>query len=115
MKKTEERKTYPVCSDIYQDKKKVIVKMEMPGVTKENLDIKVDNDKLIVEGKKTVIHPKGEFIMREIRDGDYHHEFNIDQTIDRNNIDAEIKNGIVTLKLGIKESEQPKKIKVLAK
>jgi HSP20 family protein len=115
MKKTEERKSFPVCTDIYRENDFVIVKMEMPGVAKEDLDIKVDNDKLIVDGLKKINYPKGEFRLKEIRDCDYHHEFNIDQTIDRNSINAEIKNGIVTLKLGIKESEKPRKIKVISK
>jgi len=109
------RKLFPVCTDIYRNDGKVVVKMEMPGVIKEDLDIKVDNDRLIIEGRKKLDYPKGEFKIREIQDGDYHHEFNIDDTIDRNNIDAVIKNGLVTLTLGIKESEKPKKIKVIAK
>ena len=96
-------------------KNKVMVKMEMPGVSKENLDIKVDNDKLIVDGRKILNKPKGEYRLKEIREGDYHHEFNIDQTIDRNSIKAEIKNGVLVLELGIKESEKPRKIKVQVK
>lgn len=109
------KRTYPACCDIYQDNSKVTVKMEMPGVSKDNLEIKVDGDFLIINGRKIIKHPKGEYRNREIRDGDYHHEFTIDDTIDRDKIDAVIKNGVVTLTLGIKESEKPRKINVVAK
>lgn len=109
------RKTYQAACDIYEDNGKVICKMEMPGVSKEALDIKVDGDRLIVDGRKTTRQPEGNYRIHEIRDGDYHHEFTIDDTIDRNKIDAVIKNGVVTLALSIKEAEKPRKINIVAK
>jgi len=108
-------KINPVRSDIYEENGTVIVNMEMPGVGKDDLSIRVDNDRLVIDGRKTVSQVKGNYRLREIRDGDYHMEYTIDHTIDRNKIDAAIKNGIVTLKLGIKESEKPRKITVTAK
>jgi HSP20 family protein len=108
------RKTYPAVCDIYENDGKVICKLEMPGVGRENLDIKVDGDKLIINGRKTTAPLKGEYRVHEIREGDYYHEFAIDDTIDRNKIDAAIKNGVVTLTLGIKEAEKPRKINVVA-
>lgn len=109
------KRTFPAVCDIFQNEGNVILNMEMPGVRKENLDISVDNDRLIIHGRKKIDHPEGEFKIREIRDGDYHHEFTIDSTIDRNKIDAVIKNGVVILSLGIKESEKPRKITVTVK
>jgi len=109
------RKMVPAVCDIYDDKEKVVCKMEMPGVSKEGLDIKVDGDRLVINGVKTLSRVKGEYLIREIRDGDYHHEFTIDDTVDRNKIDATVKNGVVTLTLGIKEAEKPRKINVVAK
>jgi len=108
-------KIHPVRSDIYEENGTVIVNMEMPGVTKDDLSIRVDNDRLVIDGRKIVPQAKGNYRLREIRDGDYHMEYTIDHTIDRNKIDAVIKNGIVTLNLGIKESEKPRKITVTAK
>jgi len=109
------RRTYPAACDIFEENGRVICRMEMPGVTKDNLDIKSDGEQLIISGRKILNQPQGEYRMREIRDGDYYHEFTIDDTIDRNKIDAAIKNGVVTLTLGIKESEKPRKINVVAK
>jgi len=106
------RRIFPARSDIYQEDGAVVLSMEMPGVTKENLSIRVDNDRLIIDGRKFMPPVKGEYRLREIRDGDYHLEYTIDDTIDRDKIDATARNGIVTLKLGIKESQKPRKITV---
>ncbi len=109
-----EAKIYKSCCDIYHDADKVVLRLEMPGVTNKNLDIKVDEDLLIISGKRTEQEYNGKYILREIRTGNYYHEFALDDTIDRTNIDASIKNGVVTLVLGIKESVKPRKIEIKA-
>ena len=112
---TTTRNNYPAVYDVYGNSHKVVLNMEMPGVTKDHLDIKVDGDLMIIHGKKKTGAVKGQYRVREIRDCDYHHEFTIDDSIDRNKIDAAIKNGIVTITLALKESEKPRKINVVAK
>ena len=100
------------CCDIFNGEDQVILRLEMPGVTKKDLDVKVDNDLLIISGKKELANVDGKYLIREIKSGDYHQEFTLDDTIDRQNIDASIKNGVVTIVLSLKESEKPKKIQV---
>jgi len=110
------RRRYPACCDIYEEKGNVVLKMEMPGVSRENLDIKVDGDVLVIYGKKNVPHnDKSGYIIREIAEGDYYHEYSIDDTIDRNKINASLEKGVLTLTLSIKESEKPRKINVVSK
>jgi len=112
---TENRRLYSACCDIYEENGNVVLKMEMPGVTKENLDIKVDNNILIIHGRKnTHAADKGNYLLHEIKDGDYHHEYSIDETIDKNRIDASLDKGVVTLTLSIKETEKPRKINVVS-
>ena len=114
-KELQEIKCYPAACDIYHDSESVVLYLEMPGVTKENLDIRVDKDLLIIDGKKESVELEGKYVIHEIKNCDYHQEYTIDDTIDRDNIKASIKNGIATLILGVKESEKPKKIKVISK
>lgn len=116
-KKEIENKTrrFPASTDIYQDEEAVILTMEMPGVSKENLHIKVDKDLLMIHGERKPEDNDGQFRIREIRQGDFYQEYTIDDTIDRDKIEATIKNGLVTLKLGVKESEKPRKITVQVK
>ncbi len=112
---SKERKYSPALYDVYREAETVTLKMEMPGVSKDNLDVRVDGDKLTIYGIKETEEFKGKYILHEIKDCDYHHEFSIDDTIDRNKIEAVINNGIVEISLGIRESEKPRKIKVNAK
>lgn len=104
--------TRSACCDIYNSEDKVMLKIEMPGVPKENLDVKVTNDILIISGKKQLPSKEGNYLLKEIRIGDYHQEFTLDDTIDRNNIDATMKNGVVTLILSLKDSVKPRKIQI---
>jgi HSP20 family protein len=107
-----EKAAFPASTDIYKDEEAVVLTMEMPGVSKENLDIRVDKDLLIIDGKRDNGPEEGEYRIREIRPGNFHQEYTIDDTIDRNKIEASITGGLVTLVLGLKESEKPRKITV---
>lgn len=113
---TTTRRYYPACCDIREGDGTIILRLEMPGVTKESLDIKIDGDLLMIHGQKELpAHKDGKYLVREIRDADYHHEFTIDDTIDRNKIDAELEKGVLNLTLHMKESEKPRKINVVTK
>ncbi|RKX88377.1 MAG: Hsp20/alpha crystallin family protein [Spirochaetes bacterium] len=112
---TKERRILPARYNIFNEDGKVFLEMEMPGVSKEDLEIKVDGNHFMVNGKKTIDKISGKFRLHEIIDGDYQHIFTLDETIDRDKIEASVKNGIVTVALGIKESEKPRKIKITAK
>ena len=112
-KKKERVKVGARC-DIHKVEDAIILRIEMPGVGKDNIDIKVDGDHLIVVGNKKIKREGNKFIVREIRDADYFQKFTIDSTINRNEIDAEMKDGVLTLTLGIRESEKTRKIPVNA-
>lgn len=98
--------------DIYADKESVELTLEMPGVSKDNLDIKIDEGTLIIDASRNLEESEGVFRVREIDRRDYHHEFTIDDTINREKVSAVAKNGIVTVTLGVKESVKPRKIEV---
>lgn len=99
------------CS-ICEEEGKIILKLEMPGVTKDNLDINVDNNQLEISGKREDPEIDGKYLVRERRYGDYYQVYTIDDTIDRNKIDASLDNGMLNLTLHLKEAEKPKKIEV---
>jgi len=116
LQKTEQKmKTLPARCDIYKENDRVLLTLEMPGVDKDSLEIRVEGDRLIIDGKKNLPHGEGEFKIREIRAGDFHQEYTIDDTIDRNNIEASIKNGEARIILRIKEEEKPRKITIKVK
>jgi HSP20 family protein len=84
----------------------------MPGVSKENLEVSVEGSELRVYGKRSVPEPSGEYVVRERRAADFYQAYTIDETIDRERIDAKLENGVLLLTLNLKESQKPRKIDV---
>jgi HSP20 family protein len=99
-------------SEIVEQDGKILVKVEMPGVTKDDVDIKLDNDQLVISGTRQDTVDEGEYLLRERACADYEKVFTIDETIDREKVDASMENGVLTLTLQIKEEVKPKKIQV---
>lgn len=102
----------PRC-DIYKDEGKFFVRLEVPGVDKDELDIHVENNRLIIDGVKKQSCPEGShYQVREIVEYDYRKELSIDDTIDREKIEADLSDGILTLSIGLKEAAKPHKIAI---
>lgn len=111
-----EKRTRVACCNIYKDRDKMILELEMPGVSKDNLDVNIDHNILKVHGVRNRYggseNEKGEFLIREIRSDDYYQEFTIDDTIDRDKVTASIIQGVVRVELQMKESVLPRKITI---
>jgi HSP20 family protein len=84
----------------------------MPGVTKENLDINIENNQLHIVGKRETESKEGKHIIKERRDGDFYQVYTLDDTVDKNKVEATLENGILLVTLNLKEAEKPKKIEV---
>jgi len=116
MSKSEEKRTFRKSrSDIRREEDRIRMSLEMPGVRKEDLSVHIEGDKLIIEGKRNRIESGGSWLVREIRQDDYHMEFSIDETIDRNSIEAVLNQGILDLSLGLSEAVKPRKINVVSR
>jgi HSP20 family protein len=88
------------------------LELEMPGVSKEGLEISVENNELTIVGRKNVTTPEGTLIHRESRPHSYRRSFEIDPSIDSAKISARISQGIITLALPKAEEVKPRKIAV---
>jgi HSP20 family protein len=102
-------------SEIREEDGKVLLRIEMPGVSKDDLSIELNNDELhIAATRSDKIEDEGEYLLRERPCADYEKVFTIDDTIDREKVEATMENGILYLTLYIKESVKPRKIEVKA-
>lgn len=101
--------------DIREEQDQIVMRLEMPGVNKSGLDINIEGDKLIIEGTRTVDAGTGKSLIREINQNDFRMEYTIDETIDRNSIEASLNQGILLLTLGLSEEVKPRKIEVISK
>ncbi len=97
--------------DMYETPDSYILFLDMPGVAKENLNIKVVGDSLVVRGKFDLPVSKGdEMLLNEIVKGEYMREFVLSGDVDRDKIGAKLTNGVLVLKLG--KSDKSKEIEI---
>jgi len=105
------RNLVPSCS-VREDGGKVRICLEMPGVGKDGIEIKIEKNELIVKGRSDEAMPQGSYLVRERARGDYEKVFTLDDTIDREKVDAELKNGVLSLTLLLKEAAKPRRIEI---
>lgn len=88
------------------------LKLEMPGVGKDGLDIAIENNELSIVGRRSNHSIEGTPLHRESRSYNYRRTFEIDPSIDAGKISARITQGVVTLTLPKAEEVKPRKITV---
>ena len=86
--------------------------VEMPGVSKEGLEISVENNELTILGRRSVPAVDGTLIHRESRPESFRRTFELDPSIDTAKIIARIDQAIATLTLPKAEQVKPRKIAV---
>lgn len=96
--------------DIYEIEDGLTVIADLPGVRKEDIDIKVDNNLLTIDGKTS--YQTQDSIVREFNLTDFYRQFQLSEEVDQENISAEMKNGVLTINLPRAEKAKPKKISV---
>jgi HSP20 family protein len=100
--------------DIYEDSKKVVLKLEVPGMEEKDLDIRVENNTLTVKGERKFEKDEKEenFHRIERRYGSFYRSFTLPSTVDSEHINATYNAGVLKLELSKKPEAQPKQIKV---
>ena len=100
--------------DIYEDDKKVMLKLEVPGIEEKDLDVSVENNTLTVKGeRKFEAEEKEENFHRiERRYGSFFRAFTLPSTVDTEHVQAKYNAGVLKLELLKKPEAQPKQIKI---
>jgi len=101
--------------DIYEsDNHDLVVKAELPGMSREDIEVVVENSTLVLKGeKKFSTEVKDENYRRiERAYGAFHRSFTLPTTVDASKVSAEFKNGVLTVKLPFREEAKPRAINV---
>ena len=99
--------------DIFETEKEITLLADMPGVKSDNLSIDLHENVLTLDSEVQAPEETGEVdIMREYRIGKYYRQFNLSEVIDQGKIEAEMKDGVLRLKLPKVEAAKPRKITV---
>ena len=100
-------------ADIYEADHDLTVILEMPGVEKSNVEIRVEEGVLKVEGRIDPAKYQGvRPLYTEYNIGHYARSFRLSSKIDQSKIAAEMKDGVLSLKLPKLEEAKPRNIKV---
>ena len=101
--------------DIYQtNDHELVLKAELPDMSREDIDITVENFVMTIKGEKK--------FAGDVKDEQVHHAerlygafsrtFSLPQTVDASKVAAEYKNGVLTVRIPLREEAKPRQIKV---
>lgn len=100
-------------ADIYETQDSLTVILEMPGVEKSNVDVRVEDGALNVQGRLDLSKYQGlQPLYTEYNVGHYSRSFQLSSKIDQNRIGAELKDGVLSLTLPKVEEAKPRRIEV---
>lgn len=89
-----------------------VLHVEMPGVSKEGLEMWVENNELTIVGRRSASQITGTILHRESRRENFRRSFELDPSIDASKITAKIEQGVVTMTLPKAEEVKPRRIAV---
>jgi HSP20 family protein len=101
--------------DIFQTSDhELVLKAELPDMTREDIDINIENFVLTITGEKKLAGDVKEeqFHHVERRYGTFSRSFSLPQTVDPNRVSADYKHGVLTVRLPLREEAKPRTIKV---
>jgi HSP20 family protein len=107
------RPVFMPAADIYETKDSIVVLAEMPGVSPDGVDISLERRVLTIRGRSTPSeHPGYQRVYNEYADGDYERVFTLSENIDRDRIEATLKDGVLQLVLPKAEAAKARRIEL---
>lgn len=101
--------------DIFEtDTHDLVVRAELPGMNREDIEVTVENSTLVLKGEKKFDAEVKEDQYRRIERayGAFQRSFTLPNTVDTSKVSADFKNGVLTIKLPFREEAKPRTINV---
>lgn len=106
-------RTFVPTADIYEDRDSLKIVLEMPGVEKGNVEVKVEEGVLFVDGRLDLAKYQGlQPLYTEYNIGNYSRSFRLSNAVDQDRIGAELKDGVLSLTLPKAEKAKPRTIQI---
>lgn len=110
---TRPTRAFMPSTDIFETEEALNVVLEMPGVSRDNVDINVEDGVLTVEGRIDFQKYEGlRPVYSEYNVGPYRRSFRVSSQVDQDRISAEMTDGVISLTLPKAEKAKPRRIKV---
>lgn len=99
--------------DVIEDSTGITLYADLPGVPKDKLSLHVEADTLTIEGEISLATPEGmEASHAEVSLPRYRRAFTLSKELDAGKVSAELKNGVLTLRIPKAEHAQPRRIAI---
>lgn len=108
--KLSSRPTLPAAVDIYESKDDFLILADMPGATQQDVDVRFDKNQLNLSARVKMPQRNGS----AAAEMEWGRQFVLPGSVDAGNISAELKDGVLTVRLPKKESLKPRQITVRA-
>ena len=99
-------------ADVEETSDAYVVEIELPGVKNEDLDIEIAGRRLTVSGERKEKERLGILRRRERVVGRFHYEVTLPGSVDEEQVEAHLDEGVLVIKLAKPESERPRRIEV---
>ena len=111
--KHEQQRAVLPAVDVFEDESGITLLADMPGVPKDQLELKIECDALLVEGGVRPLTPEGlEAVYAEVRVPRYRRSFTLSRELDTAHIEANLKDGMLKLRIPKRAHAQPHRIAV---
>jgi HSP20 family protein len=100
--------------DIYEDEHNITLKLEVPGIDENDIDVRIDNSTLTVHGERKIEKEEKEENFRRVERqyGTFTRTFTLPSSVDPGQVSAHYDKGVLKVKLEKKAEAKPKQIKV---
>src|SRR5947199_8009538 len=100
--------------DIYEDEHNITLKLEVPGIDENDIDVRIDNNTLTVHGERKIEKDEKEENFRRVERqyGSFTRTFTLPNSVDPGQVSAHYDKGVLKVKLAKKAEAKPKQIKV---
>lgn len=102
--------------DVIDLEDKIQIEAEIPGMNKEDVKISIKDGMLCISGEKKKVseesNEKKKFIMKELKHSSFRRSFQLNESLDSENVNAKFENGILTIAIPKKEPEKQKLVEV---
>jgi HSP20 family protein len=99
--------------DIFEDAEGITLEADMPGVSKDRLNMQVNRGELLVEGNAHIEMPEGmQALYADVRSTHYRRSFTLSSELETDKIDASLKDGVLRVRIPKRAEARPRKIEV---
>lgn len=103
---------YAPLVDIIVTKTEIIVRADLPGVSKEQIELALEDNILTIHGRMDSKTIPGDLILQEFENGHFFRKFNVSDAVDQDNITASLKHGTLEVTLPKVIHNQPISIQI---